>query len=73
MIIKHILKLITQGLPLRLAAVANIPNSLRVERNIGQVSVNQPSAFIKSRPKLKVRFNPKYNYKRALYKDPNII
>jgi hypothetical protein len=39
-IIKHILKLVTQGFPLRLAAVADIANSLRAERNLGYVSLN---------------------------------
>jgi hypothetical protein len=34
-LIKHILKLVVRGFPLRLAAIANIANSLRVERNIG--------------------------------------
>jgi hypothetical protein len=34
-VIKHILKLITRRFPPRLAAVADIANSLRVERNLG--------------------------------------
>ena len=72
-VVKHILKLIARGFPPRLAAVANIANSLRVERNIGQVSINWPSIFIKGRPKLIIKFNYKYNYRRALYKDPKAI
>jgi hypothetical protein len=36
----YILKLILRGFPPRLAAVANIANRLRVERNLGQVGVN---------------------------------
>jgi hypothetical protein len=39
-VVEYILKLITRGFPPRLAAVANIANSLRVERNLGQVSLN---------------------------------
>jgi uncharacterized protein YoaH (UPF0181 family) len=39
-IIEHILKLVARGFPLRLAAVANIANSLRAERNLGYVSLN---------------------------------
>jgi hypothetical protein len=39
-IIKHILKLVTQGFPLRLAAVANIANSLRAKHNLGYISLN---------------------------------
>jgi hypothetical protein len=39
-IVKYILKLVARGFPLRLAAVANIANSLRAERNLGYVSLN---------------------------------
>jgi hypothetical protein len=39
-IIKHILKLVTRGFPLRLVAVANIANLLRAERNLGYISLN---------------------------------
>jgi uncharacterized protein YoaH (UPF0181 family) len=39
-IIKHILKLVAQGFPLRLVAVANIANSLRAKRNLGYISLN---------------------------------
>ena len=34
-VIKYILELISRGFPPRLAAVANMANSLRVERNLG--------------------------------------
>ena len=40
MIIKHVLKLVAQGFPLRLAAIADIANSLRAERGLGYVSLN---------------------------------
>ena len=39
-IIKHILELVTRGFPLRLAAVADIANSLRAERNLSYVGLN---------------------------------
>jgi uncharacterized protein YoaH (UPF0181 family) len=39
-IVEHILKLVARGFPLRLAAVANIANSLRAKRNLGYVSLN---------------------------------
>ena len=39
-IVKHILELVARGFPLRLAAVADIANSLRAERNLGYVSLN---------------------------------
>jgi hypothetical protein len=34
-VIKYILKLVARGFPPRLAAVADIANSLRAKRNIG--------------------------------------
>jgi hypothetical protein len=39
-VVKHILELITRGFPPRLAAVADMANSLRAERNLGQVGLN---------------------------------
>jgi hypothetical protein len=39
-LVKYILNLITRRFPPRIAAVANIANSLRVERNIGHISLN---------------------------------
>jgi uncharacterized protein YoaH (UPF0181 family) len=46
-IVEHILKLVARGFPPRLAAVADIANSLRAERNLGYVGLNWPSTFIK--------------------------
>ncbi|KAI1675984.1 DDE superfamily endonuclease [Pyrenophora tritici-repentis] len=48
-------------------------NSLRAERNLGQVGQNWPSTFVKRRPELKVKFNRKYDYKRALCEDPKAV
>jgi hypothetical protein len=72
-IVNHILELVARGFPLRLADVATIANSLRAERNLGYVSVNWPSMFVKRQLELTVRFNCKYDYKRALCKDPKVI
>jgi uncharacterized protein YoaH (UPF0181 family) len=72
-IVEHILKLVTRGFPLRLAAVADIANSLRAERGLGYIGLNWPSTFIKRKLELTVKFNRKYNYKRALCKDPKVI
>ena len=47
MIVKHILKLVARGFPPRLAAVADIANSLRAERNLSHISLNWPSTFVK--------------------------
>jgi uncharacterized protein YoaH (UPF0181 family) len=46
-IVEHILELVTRGFPLRLAAVADMANSLRAERNLGHIGLNWPSTFIK--------------------------
>ena len=46
-IVKYVLKLVARGFPLRLAAVADIANSLRAKRNLGPVSLNWPSTFVK--------------------------
>ena len=62
-----------QGFPPYLAAVANIADSLRTKRRIGYISLNRPSTFVKCELELVVKFNCKYNYKRALYKDPKVI
>ncbi|KAH6466933.1 hypothetical protein HBI57_027350 [Parastagonospora nodorum] len=48
-------------------------NSLRAERGLGQVSSNWPSTFVKRRPELQTKFNRKYDYKRALCEDPEVI
>jgi hypothetical protein len=72
-LVKHILDLVTCGFLSRLAAVVDMANSLRAERNLSQVSVTWPSTFVKCCPELTTKFNRKYNYKRALCKDPEII
>ena len=73
MIVDHILELVARGFPPRLADVATMANSLRAERNLGHVGVNWPSTFVKRQPELTVRFNRKYDYKRALCEDPEVI
>jgi hypothetical protein len=72
-IVKHILELVGQGFAPRLAAVADMANSLRTKRNMGHVGVNWPSTFVKRRPELQMSFNRKYDYKRALCEDPGTI
>jgi len=72
-IVKHILELDARGFAPRLSAVADMAYSLRAERGLGHVSLNWPSTFVKRQPELKVKFNRKYNYKRALCRDPKVI
>jgi hypothetical protein len=70
---EHILDLVTRGFPPRLAAVADMANSLRAERNLGQVGSKWPRTFVKRRPELTMKFNRKYDYKRALCEDHRAI
>jgi hypothetical protein len=72
-IVKHVIDLAKRGLPPWLAAVANMANSLRAERNLGHVGSNWPSTFVRRRPELQVKFNRKCDYKRALCEDPEAI
>lgn len=46
-IVEHILDLDARGFPPRLAAVADMANSLRAERNLAPVGINWPSIFVK--------------------------
>jgi hypothetical protein len=70
---EHIIDLVERRFPPRLAEVADIANSLRAERNMGYVSSNWPSTFVKRCPNLRIKFNRKYDYKRALCKDPDDV
>ena len=72
-IVDHILELDARGFGPRLADVAAMANSLRAERNLGPVGTNWPSTFVKRQPELKVKFNRRYDYKRALCEDSGIV
>jgi hypothetical protein len=70
---EHVIDLIDRGVPPRLADVADMANCLRAERGLGQVGLNWHSAFVKRYPELKMRFSGKYDYKRALYENPDNV
>ncbi|KAI1517386.1 transposase [Pyrenophora tritici-repentis] len=72
-IVQHILDLDARGFPPRLAAVQDMANSLLAERHRDPVGQNWAATFVKRRPELKVKFNRKYDYKRALCEDPEVI
>jgi len=72
-IVEHILYLVERGFPPRLSAVADMANSLRAERGLGHVGLNWPSTFVKRQPELIVKFNRKYDYKRALCEDSGVV
>ena len=73
MIVKNILDLNARGFPLRLSAVKDLANSLLAARHRDPIGSNWPKAFIKRRLELKIKFNQKYDYKRALYEDPKLV
>jgi hypothetical protein len=72
-IVRHILDLDARGFPPRLAAVKDMADSLLAERHRDPVGQNWAATFIKRCPELKVKFNRKYDYKRALCEDPETI
>jgi hypothetical protein len=72
-IVKHILDLDERGWSPQLAAVKEMADSLLAERHRDPVGQNWAKSLVKRRAELKVKFNRKYDYKRALCEDPEII
>jgi hypothetical protein len=72
-IFQHILNLDAQGFPPRLAAVKDMADSLLAEHHQDTVSQNWAATFVKRRPELLVKFNPKYDHKKALCKYPEVV
>jgi hypothetical protein len=71
--VTHIIELAGRGEPPRLAAVTDMANSLRKERDLALVGSRWASTFVSRQEELKVVFNRKYDYKRALCEDPKVI
>jgi hypothetical protein len=72
-VVSQLLDLDIRGFPSRLASVTDIANSLQAERGCSPVRVNWAATFVKRQLELKVKFNRKYDYKRALCEDPEIV
>jgi RecB family endonuclease NucS len=72
-IVRHVLKLSEQGYPPRLADVEEMANSLLTIRHQKVVGKNWAANFVKRRPELKVKFDRKQDYTRALCEDPEVI
>jgi hypothetical protein len=72
-IVQHVLKLDEQGYSPRLTDVEDTTNSLPAERNQPPVGKNWAGTFVKRRPELTVKFNRRYDYKRALCEDSEVI
>ena len=72
-LVQYILDLDARGFPPRLDAVKDMADSLLDARHRDPVGQNWAANFVKRRPKLKVKFNRKYDYKRALCEDSEVI
>jgi hypothetical protein len=72
-IVQHILVLDVQGFLPWLAAVKEMADLLLAEHHQDPVGQNWAANFVKRQPELKVQFNQKYDYKRALCEDPEAI
>ena len=72
-IVDHVLDLDARGFPPRPAALKDMADLLLAERHRAPVGPTWPKAFIKRRPELKVKFSRKYDYRRALCEDPEVI
>jgi hypothetical protein len=72
-IVQHILDLDARGFPPRLAAVKDMADSLLAERHRDPVGQNWAKTFVRRQPELKVKFNRKYDYKRALCESPQLV
>ena len=69
----YILDLDWRGFPVRLSTVKDLADSLLAARNREPVGQNWAKSFVKRRPELRIKFNRKYDYKRALCEDPELI
>jgi hypothetical protein len=72
-IFEHILNLDEREWAPWLAAVKDMADCLLAERHRDPVGQNWAASFVKCRPELKVKFNRKYDYRRALCEDPKVI
>jgi hypothetical protein len=59
--------------PSTVREIANILLATREEASLSTVGKNWPSTFINRRPKLRTCFSRRYDYQRALNKDPKSI
>ena len=72
-IIHYILDLDSRGFSPRPSEVRDMANLLLAERQESPVGVNWVSNFINRRSEIQTKFSRKYDYKRALCEDPQVI
>jgi hypothetical protein len=72
-IIEHALDVDMRGFQLNYNLLRGIADKLLTDRGARCVGVNWPSNFVRRIPELKSRINRRYDYKRALCEDPQVI
>jgi hypothetical protein len=72
-IVQRVLKLDSQGFPVRISGVEDMANRLRRERDASPVGRNWASNFIRRQPELQTRQTRSYDNQRALCEDPEKI
>jgi hypothetical protein len=72
-IVDYVLDLDWRGFPLRLSAVKDLADSLLAARSCEPVGQSWAKTFVKRQPELQTKFNRKYDYKRALCEDPELV
>ena len=72
-IIQRVLKLESQGFPVRIGSVEDMANLLRRERDASPVGKNWAENFVRRQPELKTQKTRSYDNQRALCEDPEII
>jgi hypothetical protein len=72
-IIEHALNVDERGFQLNYDLLRGLADKLLTDRGARRVGVNWPARFVARVPELKTRVNRRYDYKRALNKDPQVI
>jgi transcriptional regulator with XRE-family HTH domain len=62
-----------RGSLLQLAAVKEMADCLLAQRHQGPVGKHCANNFVQRQPELQVKFNQKYDYKRTLCEDPELL
>jgi hypothetical protein len=72
-LIKKVLNLDTQGLPIRLQTLRDFASAITRARGGEPVGVKWPYNFVRRTPELKTRLTRSMNYRRALSEDPKLV
>jgi hypothetical protein len=72
-LLEFIVDLDSRGYPPRLSGVEQMANRLLDARDAPRVSTRWAMNFVKRQPLLKIRFQRRYDYKRAKCEDPTVI